>query len=159
MTDGSDTSAAARPKLFQPLTIRGLTLRNRLVVPPMVHYRCGPGHTCGTFHVVHLGRYALGGFGLVFVEATGVEAVGLINENDLGIWNEAQAEIFRPLIDFMRRENTAIGVQLAHGVLDDAAVVEAVRRRAIRRLRSSACAPLLRAWRSFRFRRLLASNA
>ncbi len=115
MTDGSDTSAAARPKLFQPLTIRGLTLRNRLVVPPMVHYRCGPGHTCGTFHVVHLGRYALGGFGLVFVEATGVEAVGLINENDLGIWNEAQAESFRPLIDFMRRENTAIGVQLAHG--------------------------------------------
>jgi 2,4-dienoyl-CoA reductase-like NADH-dependent reductase (Old Yellow Enzyme family) len=115
VTDGSDTSAAARPKLFQPLTIRGLTLRNRLVVPPMVHYRCGPGHTCGTFHVVHLGRYALGGFGLVFVEATGVEAVGLINENDLGIWNEAQAESFRPLIDFMRRENTAIGVQLAHG--------------------------------------------
>lgn len=115
MTDGPDTSATARPKLFQPLTIRGLTLRNRLVVPPMVHYRCGPGHTCGTFHVVHLGRYALGGFGLAFVEATGVEGVGLINEHDLGIWNEAQAESFKPLIDFMRRENTAIGIQLAHG--------------------------------------------
>ena len=39
----------------------------------MVHYRCDPGNTCGTFHVVHLGRYALGGFGLVFVEATAVE--------------------------------------------------------------------------------------
>lgn len=115
VTDGPVTSAVARPKLFQPLTIRGLTLRNRLVVPPMVHYRCGPGHTCGTFHVVHLGRYALGGFGLVFVEATGVEQVGLINENDLGIWNEAQAESFKPLIEFMRRENTAIGIQLAHG--------------------------------------------
>ena len=115
VADGPVVSEAARPKLFQPLTIRGLTLKNRLVVPPMVHYRCGPGHTCGTFHVVHLGRYALGGFGLVFVEATAVEEVGLINENDLGIWNEAQAESFRPLIDFMRCENTAIGIQLAHG--------------------------------------------
>jgi len=104
-----------RPLLFQPFTIRGLTLKNRLVVPPMVHYRAEPGATCGMFHHVHLGRYALGGFGLVFVEATGVEEVGLINEFDLGIWNEAQAESFKPLIAFMKRENTAIGIQLAHG--------------------------------------------
>jgi len=81
----------------------------------MVHYRCDPGNTCGTFHVVHLGRYALGGFGLVFVEATGVEKVGLINEHDLGIWNDAQVESFKPLIAFMKRQNTAIGIQLAHG--------------------------------------------
>ena len=111
-TNGSQTPT---PMLFQPLAIRGLTLKNRLVVPPMVHYRCDPGHTCGTFHVVHLGRYALGGFGLVFVEATGVEEVGLINEHDLGIWNEAQVESFKPLIAFMKRQGTAIGVQLAHG--------------------------------------------
>ena len=101
--------------LFQPFKIRGLTLKNRLVVPPMVHYRAEPGSTCGMFHNVHLGRYALGGFGLVFVEATGVEEVGLINEHDLGIWNEAQAQSFKPLIAFMKRENTAIGIQLAHG--------------------------------------------
>jgi 2,4-dienoyl-CoA reductase-like NADH-dependent reductase (Old Yellow Enzyme family) len=81
----------------------------------MVHYRCDPGHTCGTFHLVHLGRYALGGFGLVVVEATAVEDVGLINENDLGIWNEAQASSFEPLIEFMHRQDTAIGIQLAHG--------------------------------------------
>jgi 2,4-dienoyl-CoA reductase-like NADH-dependent reductase (Old Yellow Enzyme family) len=98
-----------------PLQIRGLTLKNRLVVPPMVHYRAEPGSTCGMFHHVHLGRYALGGFGLVFVEATGVEEIGLINEFDLGIWNDAQVESFRPLIAFMKRENTAIGIQLAHG--------------------------------------------
>ena len=116
MTDGPiDGGKAARPKLFQPFAIRGLTLKNRLVVPPMVHYRAEPGNTCGTFHLVHLGRYALGGFGLVFVEATAVEEVGLINEHDLGIWNEAQAESFKPLIAFMRRQNTAIGIQLAHG--------------------------------------------
>lgn len=111
----NDGHVAARPLLFQPLTIRGLSLKNRLVVPPMVHYRCDPGHTCGTFHVVHLGRYALGGFGLVFVEATAVEEVGLINENDLGIWNDAQAESFKPLIAFMKRQGCAIGIQIAHG--------------------------------------------
>ena len=92
--------------LFEPFTIRGLTLKNRLVVPPMVHYRCEAGHTCGTFHVVHLGRYALGGFGLVFVEVTAVEEIGLINENDMGIWNDAQAESFKPLIAFMKRQGT-----------------------------------------------------
>jgi 2,4-dienoyl-CoA reductase-like NADH-dependent reductase (Old Yellow Enzyme family) len=106
---------AARPMLFEPLTIRGLALKNRLVVPPMVHYRAEAGNTCGTFHVVHLGRYALGGFGLVFVEATAVEPVGLINEHDLGIWNDAQMESFKPLIAFMKRQGTAIGIQLAHG--------------------------------------------
>jgi 2,4-dienoyl-CoA reductase-like NADH-dependent reductase (Old Yellow Enzyme family) len=111
----NDNSKTARPMLFQPLTIRGLTLKNRLVVPPMVHYRAEVGNTCGTFHVVHLGRYALGGFGLVFVEATGVEEIGLINEHDLGIWNDAQMESFKPLIAFMRRQGTGIGIQLAHG--------------------------------------------
>src|SRR3984885_8207564 len=116
MTDGSINGAkAARPMLFQPLAIRGLTLKNRLVVPPMVHYRCDPGNTCGTFHVVHLGRYALGGFGLVFVEVTAVEEVGLTNENDMGIWNDAQAESFKPLIAFMKRQGCAIGIQSGHG--------------------------------------------
>jgi len=111
----TDSVSSARPLLFQPFAIRGLTLRNRLVVPPMVHYRAGPGSTCGMFHNVHLGRYALGGFGLVFVEATAVEEVGLINEHDLGMWNAEQAQSFKPLIEFMKRENTAIGIQLAHG--------------------------------------------
>jgi 2,4-dienoyl-CoA reductase-like NADH-dependent reductase (Old Yellow Enzyme family) len=116
MNDGSiNGGKTARPMLFQPLMIRGLTLKNRLVVPPMVNYRCDPGNTCGTFHTVHLGRYALGGFGLVFVEATAIEEVGLINEHDLGIWNDTQVESFKPLIDFMRRQGTAIGIQLAHG--------------------------------------------
>src|ERR1700704_2222231 len=111
----TDSVQSARPMLFQPFEIRSLILKNRLVVPPMVHYRAGPGNTCGTFHNVHLGRYALGGFGLVFVEATAVEEVGLINEHDLGIWNDAQVQSFKPLIAFMKGEKTAIGIQLAHG--------------------------------------------
>ena len=111
----ADNAACAPPLLFQPIRLRGLTLKNRLVVPPMVHYRAGPGSTCDTFHTVHLGRYALGGFGLVFVEATAVEEIGLINEHDLGIWNDAQVQSFKPLIAFMKGEQTAIGIQLAHG--------------------------------------------
>src|SRR6267154_3957500 len=101
MDQSSASVDPARPLLFQPFTGRGLTLRNRLVVPPMVHYRAEPGSTCGMFHQVRLGRYALGGFGLVFVEATGVEEIGLINEHDLGIWNDSQLESFKRLIAFM----------------------------------------------------------
>jgi 2,4-dienoyl-CoA reductase-like NADH-dependent reductase (Old Yellow Enzyme family) len=52
----TDSVESLRPMLFQPFKIRGLTLKNRLVVPPMVHYRAGPGNTCGSFHNVHLGR-------------------------------------------------------------------------------------------------------
>src|SRR3981189_2088316 len=100
----TDSNDSARPLLFQPFGIRGLTLKTRLVVPPMVHYRAGPANTCGTFHNVHLGRYALGGFGLVFVEATAVEEVGLINEHDLGIWNDAPAKSFRPPLAFINGE-------------------------------------------------------
>src|SRR3979490_26432 len=111
----TDSVESSRPIFFQPFGVRGLTLKNRLVVPPMVHYRADPGSTCGAFHNVHLGRYALGGFGLVFVEATAVEEVGLINEHDLGIWNDEQVRGFKPLIAFMKGENTAIGIQLAHG--------------------------------------------
>src|SRR5258708_17156981 len=81
----------------------------------MVHYRAAPGSTGGAFHNVHLGRYALGGFGLVFVEATAVEEGGLINEHDLGIWDDAQVQSFKSLIAFVKGENAAIGIQLAHG--------------------------------------------
>src|SRR3979409_2008928 len=109
------TDSSVRPMLFQPFKIHGLTLKTLLVLPPMVHYRAEPGNRCGTFHNVHLGRFALGGFGLVFVEATAVEEVGLINEHDLGIWNGAQVESFKLLIAFMKREKTSIGIQLAHG--------------------------------------------
>src|ERR1700709_649281 len=111
----TDSTQSTPPPLFHPFTTRGLPVKTRVGVPPMVHYRAGPGGTCGMFHNVHLGRFALGGFGLVFVEATGVEQIGLINENDLGIWNDAQAQSFEPLIAFMKGENTKIGIQLAHG--------------------------------------------
>src|SRR5260370_40912131 len=94
----TDSIDDARPLLFQPFTIRGLTLKNRLVVPPMVHYRAAPGNTCGAFHNVHLGRYALGGFGLVFVAATAGEEVCVVQERRPGRWKYAQVPSFQSLI-------------------------------------------------------------
>ena len=117
-----DSVAPAPPLLFQPIKLRGLTLKNRLVVPPMVHYRAGPGSTCGTFHTVHLGRYAFGGFGLVFVEATAVEEIGLINEHDLGIWNDAQVQSFKPLIAFMKGEKRISLMREMAGEMQSAAL-------------------------------------
>ena len=87
----------AKPLLFQPHTIRGVTLPNRTVLAPMVHYRAIEG-VCGTFHTVHLGKYVLGGFGLVFTEATAIEKRGMVSDMDLGIFNETQAQAFKPLL-------------------------------------------------------------
>lgn len=102
------------PLLFQPYTVRGVTFSNRVVLPPMVHYRSKNG-ICGTFHTVHLGKYILGGFGLVFTEAAAVEPRGMITEMDLAIFNDEQAESYKPLIALAREEGAALGIQLAHG--------------------------------------------
>ncbi len=110
----ASTAGTTAPLLFQPFTIRGVTLPNRLVLAPMVHYRAKDG-MCGTFHIAHLGKFALGGFGLVFTEATAVEERGLITEMDLGLYNDAQVESYRPLIALMKEEGAVPAVQLAHG--------------------------------------------
>src|SRR5258708_23530793 len=110
----TDSIDGAGPMLFEPFKIRDLTLKNRLVVPPMVHYRAGPGNICGSFHNVHLGRYALGGFGLVFVEATAVLEGGPINEHDLCIWNDAQVQNFKSLLPFVKARHPPLPLHLPH---------------------------------------------
>ena len=107
-------TSGQRPLLFQPMTIRGLTLKNRLVVAPMVHYRSREG-ICGPFHTVHLGKYALGGFGLVFTEAAAVEEHGKITDYDLCIYNEAQAQSYKTFLELAKEEGVATAIQLAHG--------------------------------------------
>ncbi len=104
-----------KPLLFTPKTIRGVTLKNRLVLAPMVHYRAAPGNLCGTFHTVHLGKFALGGFGVVMTEAAAVEERGLITVHDLAIFNDAQAESYKPLIALIKEEGAVPAIQLAHG--------------------------------------------
>lgn len=99
--------------LFSPLTLRGLTLRNRTVVAPMCQYSARHG-LANEWHFVHLGRFAIGGFGLVILEATGVVPEGRISYGDLGLWNDEQTAALKPIVDFLHAEGAAAGIQLAH---------------------------------------------
>ena len=99
--------------LFSPLTLRSLTLRNRTVVSPMCQYSARHG-VANDWHLVHLGRFALGGFGLVIVEATGVTPEGRISYGDLGLWNDAQIGPLRHIVEFLHAQHAAAGIQLSH---------------------------------------------
>lgn len=101
------------PHLFEPLTLRGLTLRNRIGVSPMCQYSADDG-MANDWHLVHLGARAVGGAGLVIVEATAVEARGRISPGDLGIWGDEQIDPLARITEFMKAHGAAAGVQLAH---------------------------------------------
>jgi 2,4-dienoyl-CoA reductase-like NADH-dependent reductase (Old Yellow Enzyme family) len=101
------------PELLSPITLRGLTLKNRVVVSPMCQYSAIDG-VVTDWHLVHLGRFALGGAALVFVEATGVEARGRISHGDVGLWNDDQARALSRIADFLKGNGAAAGIQLAH---------------------------------------------
>ncbi|HLB34661.1 MAG: hypothetical protein A3F67_02770 [Verrucomicrobia bacterium RIFCSPHIGHO2_12_FULL_41_10] len=89
------------PSLFTPLTIRSITFRNRIAVSPMCQYSCEDGFAT-PWHLVHLGSRAVGGAGLVMVEATAVEPEGRITRGDLGLWKDAHGTI---LISSFCRKN------------------------------------------------------
>ena len=101
------------PHLFDPLTLRGTTLRNRIGVSPMCQYSCVDG-LATDWHLVHLGSRAVGGAGLVMVEATAVEARGRISPADLGLWSDAHAEPLARIARFVKRQGAVPGIQLAH---------------------------------------------
>jgi 2,4-dienoyl-CoA reductase-like NADH-dependent reductase (Old Yellow Enzyme family) len=109
------SSNQARPGagLFDPLTIRGLTLANRIVVSPMCQYSCEDG-LATDWHLVHLGTRAVGGAGLVMAEATAVEARGRISPHDLGIWKDEQLPGLERITRFIAAQGAAPGIQLAH---------------------------------------------
>ncbi|KAF2018872.1 NADH-dependent flavin oxidoreductase-like protein [Aaosphaeria arxii CBS 175.79] len=106
------------PTLFTPLKIRGTTLRNRVLVAPMCQYSTassGPDIGALTdYHVATLGHYALKGAGLVFVEATGVQANGRISPNCPGIWSDSQIPALKRVSDFIKSQGALSGIQLAH---------------------------------------------
>jgi 2,4-dienoyl-CoA reductase-like NADH-dependent reductase (Old Yellow Enzyme family) len=106
-------SDTAPPKLLSPITLRALTLKNRVVISPMCQYSAVDG-VVTDWHLVHLGRFALGGAALVFVEATGVEARGRISPGDVGLWNDDQARALARVADFLKANGAAAGIQLAH---------------------------------------------
>lgn len=99
--------------LFQKMNIRDLTIPNRVWVSPMCQYSAVNG-LIGEWHRVHLGAFATGGAGLIFVEATGVVPEGRISIGCPGIWNDELAQAFRPIVDFAHSMGSTIGIQLAH---------------------------------------------
>jgi 2,4-dienoyl-CoA reductase-like NADH-dependent reductase (Old Yellow Enzyme family) len=99
--------------LFDPLTQRSLSLRNRLLVSPMCEYSAVDG-VPDDWHLVHLGSRAVGGAGAVFAEATAVSAQGRISPQDTGLWNQAQVDAWRPITRFIKAHGAVAGVQLAH---------------------------------------------
>jgi len=100
-------------RLFTPLTLRELTFRNRIFVSPMCQYSSREGVPTD-WHMVHLGSRAVGGAGLVMVEATAVSPEGRISPDDSGIWNTEQANAFAPIARFIREQGAVPGIQLAH---------------------------------------------
>ncbi|MCW3121793.1 MAG: namA [Flavipsychrobacter sp.] len=101
------------PKLFTPLTIRGLTLKNRIVVSPMCQYSSTDGFA-NDWHLVHLGSRAVGGAALVFTEATAVSPEGRISPRDLGIWKDEHVAELKNITSFIAAHGSIPGIQLAH---------------------------------------------
>jgi 2,4-dienoyl-CoA reductase-like NADH-dependent reductase (Old Yellow Enzyme family) len=99
--------------LLTPLTIRGVTLRNRIVMSPMCQYSAEEG-LCTDWHLVHLGSRAVGGVALVMVEATAVTRDGRISPADLGIWSDEHVEPLARIARFVHSQGAVAGIQLAH---------------------------------------------
>ena len=99
--------------LFAPLTLRGVTLRNRVVVSPMCQYSSEDGFATD-WHLVHLGQFAAGGAAMVLTEATAVTADGRISPQDLGIWKDEHVEMLARIGRFVASQGAVFGMQLAH---------------------------------------------
>ncbi|HCF1462345.1 TPA: NADH:flavin oxidoreductase/NADH oxidase [Pseudomonas aeruginosa] len=99
--------------LFEPLSLRQITLPNRIAVSPMCQYSAQEG-LANDWHLVHLGSRAVGGAGLVIVEATAVLPEGRITADDLGIWSDAHVEPLHRITRFIESQGAVAGVQLAH---------------------------------------------
>src|SRR5579863_6374759 len=98
--------------LFAPLTIRGVTFRNRIAVSPMCEYSCQDGFA-NDWHLVHLGSRAVGGAALVLNEAPAVEARGQISPAALGLWKDAHIEPLARITPFIRAHGAIPSIQLA----------------------------------------------
>jgi 2,4-dienoyl-CoA reductase-like NADH-dependent reductase (Old Yellow Enzyme family) len=100
-------------KLFTPLRIREIELKNRIVVSPMCQYSAKDGHP-QTWHLVHLGSRAVGGASLVIAEATAVEERGRISAGDTGIYDDSHIASWKPIAEFIKASGAVAGIQLAH---------------------------------------------
>ena len=99
--------------LFEPLSIRSIQFKNRIVVSPMCEYSSEDGFA-NDWHLVHLGSRAVGGVGLVIAEATAVSPEGRITPDDLGIWKDAHIDFLKRITSFITAQGSVPGIQLAH---------------------------------------------
>ncbi len=99
--------------LFSPLQIKGFTLKNRIVMSPMCQYSATDGFV-DDWHFVHLGSRAVGGAGLIITEAMAVSPEGRISAGDLGLWKDEHMAPIRRITDFIHKQGSVAGVQLAH---------------------------------------------
>lgn len=99
--------------LFSPLQLRGITLKNRIVMSPMCQYSAVDGFA-DDWHLVHLGSRAVGGAGLIISEAMAVSPEGRISAGDLGIWSDEHIPPLRRITNFIHAQGSVAGVQLAH---------------------------------------------
>lgn len=100
-------------RLFSPLSLKGITLKNRIVVSPMCQYSSNDGFAAD-WHLVHLGSFAVGGAGLVIAEATGISPEARISPQDLGLWKDEHIENLRRITAFIKQQGSVAGIQLAH---------------------------------------------
>ncbi|WP_038852996.1 NADH:flavin oxidoreductase/NADH oxidase [Bordetella petrii] len=99
--------------LFTPLQLRSVMFKNRIGVAPMCQYSCRDG-LASNWHLVHLGSRAVGGAGMVMVEASAVSPEGRISPADLGIWSDAHAAALAPIAQFIAEQGAVPAIQLAH---------------------------------------------
>ncbi len=102
------------PALFQPMTVRGVTIPNRIWVSPLCEYSAGLDGVPTDWHLVHLGSFAIGRAGLVMAEATGINPVARISPHDVGIWNDNQVAAWKRITNFIHSQGVIAGIQLAH---------------------------------------------
>ena len=100
-------------KLFSPLSLKSITLKNRIAISPMCQYSAIDGFA-NDWHLVHLGSRAIGGAGLIIQEATSVSPEGRISPEDLGIWKDEQIKKMKQINSFIVSQNSVPGIQLAH---------------------------------------------
>jgi len=108
-----NSNLSAPPHLFQPFTIKSVTLRNRIGVSPMCQYSSDDG-VATDWHLVHLGSRAVGGAGLVIAEATAVSPEGRITPGDAGIWADKHVEPIARINRFVKQHGAVPGIQIAH---------------------------------------------
>jgi 2,4-dienoyl-CoA reductase-like NADH-dependent reductase (Old Yellow Enzyme family) len=101
------------PHLFRPLKLRGLTVKNRIMMSPMCQYSAEEG-VPNDWHFAHIAARAAGGVAIACVEATAVERRGRITYGCMGIWNDAQRDAFKRMTEFVSGQGAIPGIQLAH---------------------------------------------